>query len=190
MFKHGFRFAALLAIVFLLVSRVAFGSGLTVAQAETSPSTANKKPKLVNLWQPGDPGERMNIRGRVTSINGTPLSGISVAIRQADGNGVYQERYTTTHGVYQERYTTTLKTDQKGRYQFGSVVPGNYMGVRHVHIWSYQEGYQYYESRILFKGDPYLNESSNVDHAIFLEESTVNGETILFGRFDIVLTPN
>ena len=179
MFKHGFRYAASLAIVFLLVSKVAFGTGLTVAQAEISPSTAEKKPKLVNLWQPGDPGERMNIRGRVTSINGTPLSGISVSIRQADGNGVYHERYRTT-----------LKTDQKGRYQFASVVPGNYMGVRHIHIWAYQDGYQYYESRILFKGDPYIDGSSNADNAIFLEESTVNGETILFGRFDIVLTPN
>ena len=179
MFKHGFRSAALLAIVFLLVSRVAFGLSLTVAQAETSPSSAENKPKLVNLWRPGDPGERMNIRGRVTSINGTPLSGISVSIRQADGNGVYQDRYSTT-----------LETDQKGRFQFASVVPGNYMGLRHVHIWSYQEGYQYYESRILFQGDPYLKESGYADHAIFLEESTVNGETILFGRFDIVLTPN
>ena len=179
MFKHGFRFAALLAIVFLLISRVAFGLSLTVAQAETSPSSAENKPKLVNLWRPGDPGERMNIRGRVTSINGAPLSGISVSIRQADGNGVYQDRYSTT-----------LETDQKGRFQFASVVPGNYMGLRHVHIWSYQEGYQYYESRILFQGDPYLKESGYADHAIFLEESTVNGETILFGRFDIVLTPN
>jgi protocatechuate 3,4-dioxygenase beta subunit len=179
MFKHGFSSAAALTIVFLLVSKLAFGLTLTVAQAETSPSTTEKKPKLVSLWQPGDAGERMNIRGRVSTVNGTPLSGISISIRQADGNGDYQERYSAT-----------LKTDQKGRYQFGSVVPGNYMGVRHIHIWVYQDGYQYYDSRILFKGDPHLNDSSNTKNAVFLEESTVNGETILFGRFDIVLTPN
>ncbi|NNE64606.1 MAG: hypothetical protein HKN34_11035, partial [Gammaproteobacteria bacterium] len=88
-----------------------------------------------------------------------------------------------------DRYQTVLETDDKGRYQFGSVVPGNYIGVRHVHVGVYHEGYRYYDSQILFKGDPNLDGSSNAPSAIFLEESTVNGETILFGRFDILLKP-
>jgi hypothetical protein len=58
-----------------------------------------------------------------------------------------------------------------------------------VHIGVYQEGYQYFDSQMLFKGDPNLDGSSEREDAIFLEESTVNGETILFGRFDIVLVP-
>lgn len=181
MLIYKLRFAALLAIVILLCSHVVIGSDLNIAQADTSSSSsseADKKPKLIDLWQPGDAGQRMNIRGRVTSLDGTPLSGIAVSIRQADGNGDYTERYRTT-----------LHTDQKGRYQFGSVVPGNYIGVRHVHIGVYQNGYQYFDSQILFKGDPNLDGLSEADSAIFLEESTVNGETILFGRFDIVLVP-
>jgi len=168
-------------MVNLLFSQVAFGAGLSIAQADTSSSSSSeidKKPKLIDLWQTGDAGQRMNIRGRVTSLDGTPLSGIAVSIRQADGNGDYTERYSAT-----------LLTDQKGRYQFGSVVPGNYIGVRHVHIGVYQDGYQYFDTQILFKGDPNLDGLSEADSAIFLEESTVNGETILFGRFDIVLVP-
>lgn len=181
MLIHVSRLARLSAIVSLLIFNLVFGSSVATAQADTSSTTgsADKKPKLVNLWQPGDAGERMNIRGRVTSIDGSPLSGIPISIRQADASGDYLDRYQTV-----------LKTDQKGRYQFGSVVPGNYIGVRHVHIGVYHEGYQYYDSQILFKGDPNLDGSSNAANAVFLEESTVNGETILFGRFDIVLTPN
>ncbi len=181
MFNYRFRLAALLAIVNLLIFPVAFGSDLSIAQADTSSSSSgevDKKSKLTDLWLPGDTGQRMNIRGLVSSLDGTPLSGIAISIRQADGNGDYTERYSTT-----------LLTDQKGRYQFGSVVPGNYIGVRHVHIGVYQNGYQYFDTQILFKGDPTLDGLSEANSAIFLEESTVNGETILFGRFDIVLVP-
>ncbi len=181
MLNYGFKLAALVVIVNLVVFSTAFATGIAVAQAETSTSTngeAAKKPKLVDLWQPGDAGQRMNIRGRVTSLDGTPLDGIPVSIRQADGNGDYTERYSTT-----------VLTDQKGRYQFGSVVPGNYIGVRHVHIGVYHDEYQYFDSQILFKGDPNLDGYTEADKAIFLEESEVKGETILFGRFDIVLVP-
>lgn len=73
-------------------------------------------------------------------------------------------------------------------YQFGSVVPGQYYGVKHVHVTIDYGGYQWYDSRILFKGDPNLDESRARD-AIFLEEATVDGDKVPFGRFDITLTP-
>ena len=120
----------------------------------------------------------MNIRGRVTSIDGTPLAGIPIRVRQADGNGDYSENYQAV-----------LLSDDKGRYQFGSVVPENYIGARHVHLEVYIDEYEYYDTSILFKGDPNLDEHYEDGTPIFLEESTVNGETIMFGRFDIVLTP-
>jgi len=178
MCKHGFRLAVFMAATALAVSNAVIASDLTIAQADTSASEANKKSKLVDLWQPGDPGERMNIRGRVTSIDGTPLGGIHISLRQANGEGDYTENYRTS-----------LETDAKGRFQFGSVVPGNYMGAKHVHLTVYQDGFEYFDTSILFKGDPNLGEHYEEGTAIFLEESTVKGETILFGRFDIVLTP-
>jgi protocatechuate 3,4-dioxygenase beta subunit len=181
MFIYRFRFAVLLAFTSLLFFPLAGAAGSSIAQADTPSSTGSetdKKPKLVDLWQPGDGGQRMNIRGRVTSLDGTPLGGITISIRQADGDGDYSDRYSTT-----------LLTDAKGRYQFGSVVPGNYVGVRHVHIGVYQSGYRYFDTQIHFKGDPNLDGLSETENAIFLEESTVNGETIFFGRFDIVLVP-
>jgi protocatechuate 3,4-dioxygenase beta subunit len=154
----------------------ATASDLVLAQANTSGD--GDKPRLIDFWRPGDSGQRMNIRGRVTSLDGTPLAGIPVSIRQANGDGDYTDQYRGT-----------LISDDRGRYQFGSVVPGNYTGARHVHVAVYADGYAYFDTSILFKDDP--NQQSHYANgtAIFLEESTVNGETIFFGQFDIVLTP-
>ncbi len=178
MFKHEFRFAVFLAVTGLLISNAVFAAGIIIAQADGTAADTENKSKLIDLWQPGDAGERMNIRGRVTSIDGTPLGGVRISLRQANGEGDYTENYRTT-----------LETDARGRYQFGSVVPGNYMGAKHVHLSVYQDGFAYFDTSILFKGDPNLDEHYESGTAIFLEESTVKGETILFGRFDIVLTP-
>jgi len=178
MCKHAIRLAVFIATTALAIPQSVFASDLIIAQASTSIPDAGKKSKLIDLWQPGDPGQRMNIRGRVTSIDGTPLGGIRISLRQADGQGDYTENYRTT-----------IETDARGLYQFGSVVPGNYMGARHVHLTVYQEGFEYFDTSILFKDDPNLQEHYGDGTAVFLEESTVKGETILFGRFDIVLTP-
>ena len=164
--------AALLLVALLLVS------GPLAAQSDSGGADSTQKTRLVDFWRPGDAGERMNIRGRVTSLDGTPLPGIQISIRQADGTGEYTDRY---RGV--------LTTDAKGRYQFGTVVPGNYTGARHVHVTVYEPGWEYYDTSILFKDDPNQQSHYQGGTAIFLEESTVNGETIKFGRFDIVLTP-
>ena len=174
MLATGFRFTRPRASAALLAAALVFACGAVVAQSDGS----SKKAELIDMWQPGDTGPRMNIRGRVTSLDGTPLAGINISIRQANGDGDYTEQYRAT-----------LTTDDKGRYQFGSAVPGNYMGAKHVHVTVYQDGWEYFDSSILFKGDPNLDEHYEDGTAIFLEESTVNGETIMFGRFDIMLTP-
>lgn len=174
----GIRLAWQVAGAALLLAGLLLVSGPLAAQSDSSGADSTQKARLVDFWRPGDVGERMNIRGRVTSLDGTPLPGVQISIRQADGDGDYSERY---RGV--------LTTDDKGRFQFGSVVPGNYTGARHVHVTVYQSGWEYFDTSILFKDDP--NQQSHYDYgtAIFLEESTVNGETIKFGRFDIELTP-
>ncbi len=162
----------------LLIAALATAVGPAGAQSDSAAADTSKKARLVDFWRPGDVGQRMNIRGRVTSLDGTPLPGIQISIRQADCDGDYTSQY---RGV--------LTTDDKGRYQFGSVVPGNYTGARHVHVTVYQDGWEYFDTSILFKDDPNQEFHYGYGTPIFLEESTVNGETIMFGRFDIVLTP-
>lgn len=168
---------AVLISVALLPNAPATASSHGSAEGDASVGDGGK-PRLLDFWRPGDSGQRMNIRGRVTSIDGTPLAGIPISIRQANGDGDYTERYRGT-----------LLSDERGRFQFGSVLPGNYTGARHVHIGVYTEGYEYFDTSILFKDDPNAESHYANGTAIFLEESTVDGETILFGQFDIVLVP-
>jgi protocatechuate 3,4-dioxygenase beta subunit len=180
MFERGSRFSVSKSAAGLLITALVFSAQMALANSENPPPDANKKAKLVDLWQPGDSGERMNIRGRVTSLDGTPLSGIKIEIRQPDGNGQWTEQYRTT-----------LTTDAKGRYQFGSVVPvSNYCGDPHVEVVVYQNGWEYFDDKIVFEDKAsadslYIGDGTPV----FLEESSVKGETIKFGRFDIVLSP-
>ena len=174
MLHTGPRLARLLAALILLPGLATGAVETAVAQAATG---ADGKSRLVNLWRPGDPGQRMNIRGRVTTIDGAPLGGVSIYLRQADGNGDYIDRYSTV-----------LQTDAKGRYQFGTVLPGQYYGTKHIHITITHDGYRSLDTEILFQGDPNLDDPE-APNAIFLEEATLNDETILYGRFDVTLYP-
>lgn len=161
--------ASRLAIV--LIFGVFFATAGIRAQAAGGP------PATVDFWRPGDAGERMNIRGRVTGIDGEPVAGARISIRQADGNGTYREQYS---GV--------VLSNEQGNYQFGSAVPGNYTGQRHVHINVYHDAYRFLNTEIHFKDDPNLVSEAD-PRAVFLEEGSVNGEKMMFGRFDITLVP-
>ena len=145
------------------------------------PSTASAeshdgKPKMVDLWSPGDKGQRMRIRGRVMSIDGRPVPNVSIFIRHADSEGF--------DWSYHRGYVVT---NEKGNYQFGSVIPGNSHRLSHVHVYVDHEGFEYLETEFYFKHDPKANESD--PNAIFLEAGTVDGETMMFGRYDITLIP-
>lgn len=180
MTQRGSKSGALKFANCLLIGALAFTCGQAAASADGPPADTGKKARLVDLWKPGDSGERMNIRGRVTSLDGTPLAGIRVEIRQPDGDGLWTEQYRTT-----------LTTDARGRYQFGSVVPvSNYCGEPHVEVVVYQRGWEYFDDKLVFEevmtdDSLYFGDGTPV----FLEESSVNGETIKFGRFDIMLSP-
>ena len=180
MLQHESRITLSKAVIGLLIATLAFAVEAMDANSATTSSAAKKKMKLVDLWQPGDAGERMNIRGRVTSLDGTPLPGIAIEIRQPDGDGQWSERYRTT-----------LTTDARGRYQFGSVVPvSNYCGDPHVEVVVYQNGWEYFDDKIVFEDSASADRVYYGDGtSVFLEESDVKGETIKYGRFDIVLSP-
>ena len=85
--------------------------------------TGGGKPKMVELWQPGDGGQRMRIRGRVTNIDGSPVANVAIYFRHADSEGI--------DWSYHRGY---VHTNEKGLYQFGSVIPGNSHRLSHVHV--------------------------------------------------------
>ena len=159
--------AVLLPCLLLLGATLPCGAQ---AQAEDG------KARLVDLWTPGDSGQRMRIRGRVTSLDGRPLANVRIGIRHADSEG-YDWSY----------HRGVVVTNEKGLYQFGSVIPGNSHRLSHVHVTVDHDGYEYLDTEFYFKHDPKADESN--PNAIFLESGTVNGETMMFGRFDITLVP-
>ena len=150
--------------------------GFSLPGMANAQSESNKR-QMVDLWSPGDSGQRMRIRGRVTSLDGTPVPNVVIGIRHADSEG-YNWSY----------HLGEVTTNEKGLYQFGSVIPGNSHRLSHVHVTVNHMGYQYLETEFYFKHDPKADESN--PNAIFLEEGTVDGETMMFGRYDIVLVPN
>ncbi|MDH3763303.1 MAG: hypothetical protein OEU50_20200 [Gammaproteobacteria bacterium] len=135
------------------------------------------KPQMVDLWSPGDSGQRMRIRGRVTSLDGTPIPNVVIGIRHADSEG--------NDWSYHQGAVTA---NEKGVYQFGSVIPGNSHRLSHVHVTVSHEGFQYLDTEFYFKHDPKAEE--NHPNAIFLEEGSVDGETLMFGRYNIMLVPH
>ena len=135
------------------------------------------KPKMVDLWSPGDAGDRMRIRGRVTSLDGTPVPNVVITFRHADAAGMDWSYHLGD-----------VQANAKGVYQFGSVVPGNSHRLSHVHVYVSHEGYQYLDTEFYFKRDPKADPDN--PNSIFLEEGTVDDETMLFGRYDITLIPD
>ncbi len=150
--------------------------GLTLP-GPAAAETPGGKAKMVDLWQPGDRGQRMRIRGRVTSIDGTPIPDVAIWFRHADSEGL--------DWSYHRGY---VHTNEKGVYQFGSVIPGNSHRLSHVHVVVDHDGYQYLDTEFHFKNDPKAAENDPL--AIFLEEGTLDGKTMMFGRYDITLIPN
>ena len=146
------------------------------AQDNQSTQSEQDKPKMLELWSPGDSGQRMRIRGRVTNADGSPLPNVEIRFRHADSTGADRSYH---QGV--------LSTNERGVYQFGSVIPGNNHRLSHVHVYISHPGFRYVDTEFHFKDDP--KASPDDPNAIFLEESIVNGDKMMYGRWDITLTP-
>ena len=56
-----------------------------------------------------------------------------------------------------------------------------------MHVYVDHPGFEYLETEFYFKSDPKADETH--PNAIFLEEGTLDGETMMYGRFDIMLIP-
>lgn len=161
----GFQLCA--RIVLVLICPLVF--------AATSEQSAG--PETAVLWQPGDPGERLFLRGRVVGPDGQGLAGAIVYIRQADGTGMYHE----------DRFRARLETTGNGMFSIATVLPGQYMGAKHIHVAATHDNYPALEARIVFKGDPNLNQTRAYDLPILLEEVHQDGDKVLVGDVELVL---
>lgn len=146
------------------------------AQDSQNADAGQEKSQMLELWTEGDKGQRMRIRGRVTGQDGKPLANVKIRFRHADADGLNRS--------YHEG---ELTTNDRGVYQFGSVIPGNNHRLSHVHVYISHPGFQYLETEFYFKEDPKANPDD--PNAIFLEEGTFNEIIMKYGRWDVTLTP-
>ena len=151
---------------------------LVFAAAVGAQPLAESAPSAARLWQDGDPGQRLHLRGRVMSAAGEPVQGAQLVMWQADGSGSYQP----------DRYRARLYTTEAGEFRLTTAVPGQYYGLAHIHVMVSHPNYQPLTTRILFKGDPHL-QAADEALAILLEEVRSEDATVMVGNVQFVLDP-
>lgn len=142
-------------------------------------------PESRNLWREGDPGERLQLRGRVLDTDGAPVADAQVELWHADGLGQ----------VHPDRYRTRLRTRPDGGFGVTTALPGyipgapGVWGARHIHVVVTHPGYPKLISLILFKDDPNLAELPEPYPAlaVFAEQGRIKDETVQFAEVILVL---
>jgi catechol 1,2-dioxygenase len=119
-----------------------------------------------------EPGDRLVVRGRVLSTDGTPIAGAVVDHWQADANGYYSHFHPSTpDGNLRARFVT----NDEGRFEIHTVVPAPYMiphdgpsgrlleaagwhpwRPAHLHYFVDADGHNRLTTQLFFTGDRWL----------------------------------
>lgn len=131
-----------------------------------------------------EPGEALVVAGRVTAADTcAPLKGAVVDVWQADASGRYDNERFHLRG--------RVRADGEGRYQFETVLPGNYSDggfqrARHIHYIISAPGYAPLTTECYFEGDARNRTDPIVRSSLVVPLSGGKG-TQLKATFDIVL---
>jgi protocatechuate 3,4-dioxygenase beta subunit len=150
---------------------------VTPTQTEGPYFTPNS-PERTSLLEADASGERLALSGHVVSRACSPIAGALIDFWQADDAGEYD------NSGY--RYRGHQFTDDTGRYQLETVIPGLYPGrTRHIHVKVQAPGQRVLTTQLYFP-----NEARNARDGIYREECLIdihddaNGKT---GAFTFVL---
>lgn len=156
-----------------------FACSLIMSFSITAPVIADSSGEdKLELWQEGDSGEPLNLRGRVISPDGRPIEGALVQVRQADGDAQYVAKYQGS-----------LVSGERGSFTLQTVVPGQYTSAKHVHIRVTHPDYQELVTEILFKGDPNISFGMEGALEVLLEQIHQGEKTVSVGGVEIMLQP-
>jgi protocatechuate 3,4-dioxygenase beta subunit len=120
--------------------------GLTQAQTEGPYFTPNS-PERASFLEDGLAGTRLALSGFVLSQGCQPVAGALLDFWQADDAGSYDNRGYRLRGHQ--------FTDEAGRYQLETIVPGLYPGrTRHIHVKVQAPGGRVLTTQLYFPDEP------------------------------------
>ena len=110
----------------------------------------------IDIVSKDGPGKRLIVEGQVLDPAGTPAAGVTVYAYNTDSEGYYG----AGHKEFPPRLFGWMKTDDQGRFELHTILPGHYPGMHipaHVHFTAWGRGYppQWLEE-LRFQGDPYI----------------------------------
>jgi len=135
-------------------------------------------PQRSNLLEPGDKPEVV-ITGRVLNEQGRPISGAVVNFWSSDGAGNYD--------MVGYRYTGFVVTDEQGRYEVTTIIPGCYepREAKHIHV-KIQGISSPVTTQLYIEGEP-GNTDDEFYHPALLVPTTVDANGVKHGVFDFVI---
>ena len=149
------RAAFLLALFFIATPTLA----QSTPQHPLPPRPADNLSSSATIVPANEPGDPLVIDGQVFAPDGTtPVPGVDIHAYNTDAQGFYG----ANHSFYPPRIQGWAKTDAEGRFQFRTIRPGHYPGMRipaHVHFGLWGAGYPFqYAGEVRFVGDAFLSE--------------------------------
>jgi protocatechuate 3,4-dioxygenase beta subunit len=147
-------------------------------------------PVRSDLAEPGLPGTRLQITGRVLGLAGaacTPLAGALLDVWQADDRGSTPARYSDARTW---RLRGRLYTAEDGSYDLRTIVPGHYRDrgafrPAHIHVRVSAPGHRRLTTQLYFDGDPYNATDRLIEAPLVMKlASTRQGQA---ARFDFVI---
>ncbi len=156
--------------------------GLTPRQTE-GPYFTPDSPERGDLREPGMAGTPLRLRGYVLTTNCEPITGALMEFWQADDAGAYDNEGYRLRGHQ--------FTDEAGRWDLATIVPGLYPGrTRHVHVRVQPPGGDLLVTQLYFPDVPENANDFIFDPALLVEpdaDATAAGDE-LAARFDFVLS--
>ena len=150
----------------------------TIAETE-GPYFKAGSPERSSLLDDGMPGTKLILTGYVLTTDCKPVANAMLDFWQADLQGVYDNSGYTLRGHQ--------FTDQNGRFQLETVVPGLYPGrTEHIHVKVQAPNGPILTTQLFFPGVTVNDSDSIFDPSLLINLS--NGQDPLQGTFNFVVS--
>ena len=152
----------------------------TIEQTE-GPYYITDTPERTSLLEDGMPGTRLTVTGYVYSTGCQPVEGALIDFWQANDAGEYDNVGYTLRGHQ--------FTDEEGRYELETIVPGIYTGrTRHIHVKVQAPNEPVLTTQLYFPDEPENERDGIFDPSLVIAyDEEANEEEGRRGYFNFVL---